>query len=199
MGFVGETIEPDVATIDAHELASGEPAAPRAFVWRGTRYEIETIASTWKSYKPDRGEKYVDRHWFEVITTGGERMRLYFDRRPKTLKRWWLFSTGDQPALKERAAGALDRYLDERGRITVYPSKLSLRRVALAYLAGKFEPERRYREPEVNELLQEWHTFGDWALLRRELFDLGFLNRTADGTHYWRDRDVHQELSSAPP
>ena len=32
----------------------------------------------------DRGEKYVDRHWFDVNTAAGERMRIYCERRIRT-------------------------------------------------------------------------------------------------------------------
>jgi hypothetical protein len=94
MSFVGEAIDADVGTMNPELIAQGEPAPPRAFSWRGKRYEVETVTKTWKSHKTDRGDKYVDRHWFEILTRDGETMRLYFDRRPKTLKRWFLFSTG---------------------------------------------------------------------------------------------------------
>jgi hypothetical protein len=38
----------------------------------------------------------------------------------------------------------------------------------------------------VNEVLRRHHAFGDWALLRRELFEAGLLARTRDGARYWR-------------
>jgi hypothetical protein len=36
----------------------------------------------------------------------------------------------------------------------------------------------------VNEILLEWHTFGDWALLRRWLCDWDHMERERDGTRY---------------
>ncbi|MCL2670440.1 MAG: DUF2087 domain-containing protein [Clostridiales bacterium] len=75
-------------------------------------------------------------------------------------------------------------FLDEAGRLKQYPAKRAKQLMALAYLAAKFEPERSYTETEVNELLNEWHNFGDWALLRRDLVDTGYLNRDKWGKAY---------------
>jgi ribosomal protein S18 acetylase RimI-like enzyme len=80
----------------------------------------------------------------------------------------------------------LARYLDAAGRLTQWPAKRSLREHALAYLAGKVASGRQYTEAEINHLLGEWHTFGDPALLRRELYDNQLLARTKDGARYWR-------------
>ena len=57
----------------------------------------------------------------------------------------------------------------------------------LNYLSGKFEYGRFYTEPEVNQVINEWHTFNDCFLLRRGLIDAGFLARTRDGARYWRE------------
>ena len=75
-------------------------------------------------------------------------------------------------------------FVDEEGRITQWPARQKVQRQAIAYLASRFEGGREYREREVNELLCRWHTFGDWALLRRLLFDWGHVDREADGTRY---------------
>ena len=79
----------------------------------------------------------------------------------------------------------LKNHLDVEGRLKWWPSKRSKQLVALDYLATKFEPGKTYSESEVNYLLNQWHTFGDPALLRRELFDDALLNRQLDGTEYW--------------
>ena len=91
--FVGEPIEPEADAFDPARLAMGEPDAPRRFRWRDRPFAVTTLLRRWRSFKTDRGEKYVDRHWFEVETESGEVMRLYCDRRPRTTeRRWWLFS-----------------------------------------------------------------------------------------------------------
>jgi hypothetical protein len=83
------------------------------------------------------------------------------------------------------AVSELERYLDATGRVRVYPSKNVRKRLVLAYLAFQFRPGQEYSEAEVNALLRGHHTFDDPALLRRDLFDWGFLDRTADGARYW--------------
>ena len=50
----------------------------------------------------------------------------------------------------------------------------------------KFETGKFYTEKEVNEVLNNSHTFGDAALLRRELFEKKFLDRELDGRKYWK-------------
>lgn len=80
-------------------------------------------------------------------------------------------------------------FVDEDGRLVAWPARQKAQRQAIAYLATRFEPGRDYHERDVNELLQAWHTFGDWALLRRMLFDWRFLDRQPDGSGY-RLRDA---------
>ncbi len=80
----------------------------------------------------------------------------------------------------------IDRYLDGSGKITQLPQKRAVRYKVLEYLADKFEPDSVYSEPEVNAVCNQWHTFGDYFLLRRELVDQGLLGRERDGSRYWR-------------
>lgn len=80
-------------------------------------------------------------------------------------------------------------FLDGEGRVIQLPKKQAKRQAVLAYLAGKFEPGRAYREKEVNELCLAWHTFNDYFLVRRSLVDAGLLLREPDGSRYWRDPD----------
>ncbi len=78
------------------------------------------------------------------------------------------------------------RYLlDAAGRITRWPSKQRERTAVFNYLLSHFETARRYTEREVNELLSQWHTFGDPVTLRRELVDAHLLLRERNGSSYW--------------
>ncbi len=79
----------------------------------------------------------------------------------------------------------LKNFLDNRNRLTAFPSKRKMKLAALFYLAGKLEPGRSYAEKEINELLCEWHTFNDPATLRREMYQNRFLDRAPDGSSYW--------------
>lgn len=80
---------------------------------------------------------------------------------------------------------ALAVLLDTRGRVTRWPSKLAQRQAVLAYLAQRFEVGIEYSEREVNDLILDWTTFGDFSLLRRELCAERHLARTSDGAKYW--------------
>jgi hypothetical protein len=75
-------------------------------------------------------------------------------------------------------------FVDDAGRLSRWPSRQKVQRAAIAYLAGKFTPGREYTEREANFLLMDWHSFGDWAMLRRALYDWKFLDRESDGTRY---------------
>ena len=79
---------------------------------------------------------------------------------------------------------SLNNVLDPEGRLVKFPSKRPMQMEALAYLAGKFSPDREYAEREVNGLLLECHTFGDPATLPRELYDRCFLDRDPYGKRY---------------
>lgn len=82
----------------------------------------------------------------------------------------------------------LQNYLDVQGRLKEWPSKRNkgrFQQLALEYLAAKFEPGIYYNEKEVNDLLNQYHTFGDPALLRRELYERCLVDRVRDGSAYW--------------
>lgn len=82
----------------------------------------------------------------------------------------------------------LRSYLDEQGRVKEWPSKRNrgkFQQLVLEYLRSKFDPTFIYTEKQVNALLNEHHTFGDPALLRRELFERGMLDRIPNGAAYW--------------
>jgi len=83
----------------------------------------------------------------------------------------------------------LQQFLDEEGRVVRWPSRKGDRLVGqqlvVEYLITKFEFGRTYSEREVNDQLNRWHTFMDWALLRREMFNRNLFNRTLDGRQYW--------------
>jgi hypothetical protein len=82
-------------------------------------------------------------------------------------------ATEAEPA--EEPEDEVVRRFIHRGRLLSVPAARGKRLVVLDYLAGLFEPGRRYPEPEVNELLVRYHP--DYAMLRRYLVDDGFLDR----------------------
>lgn len=78
----------------------------------------------------------------------------------------------------------VERFLDGDGRLEVWPSKQQDKQLVCEYLATKFVVGQSYSEVEVNDLLKAWHTFSDWPLLRRELYERHLLDRDPDGSNY---------------
>lgn len=97
--FVSEALEPVTADSDTGRMAVGEPGLPREFRWKGESLRIAAVLRTWRDTGPCRhgsGEVYVRKHWFEVATDSGQRMKIYFERQARArgakAARWWLFS-----------------------------------------------------------------------------------------------------------
>lgn len=81
----------------------------------------------------------------------------------------------------------IERFLDDQNKIKSWPAKKEMKLNILLYLSEKFETGIKYSEKEVNEIIMNWHTFGDFFLLRRGLIDLKLLRRTNDGKVYWKE------------
>ena len=84
----------------------------------------------------------------------------------------------------------LRRYLDATGRIVMWPPKRYDQEKVYHYVAAKFEDGRDYTEREVNDTLQQWCEANDFVTLRRELFNHFLLERTPNGSRYWKGTGV---------
>jgi phosphoribosylglycinamide formyltransferase-1 len=110
--FISEAIQPSVETYDTARMATGEPGLPREFTWRGQTIVVAGVLRTWRDTGKCRNgspELYVRKHWFEISTTGGDTMKIYFDRQPRGGRhgaRWWLFSLSEK---EEAPASSLAR------------------------------------------------------------------------------------------
>ena len=98
--------------------------------------------------------------------------------------RWYVCTDWMNP-IPERAMTAL---MDANGIVLRWPRRSAERLAVLDHLARKFEAGRVYSEKEVNQRLNEFHSFGDWAMLRRELFAGGWLDRNPRTGQYWLKR-----------
>ena len=81
--LVSEPLEPDPTSFSRAGVAPGAPAWPGRFTWRGQAYEIARIERAWKTTNADpyvRGDVYVRRHYADIETTCGVRLRIYADR-----------------------------------------------------------------------------------------------------------------------
>ena len=87
------------------------------------------------------------------------------------------------------------RFMDEKGRIKTWAAKKEFKIEILKYISTKFEYGRFYSEKEVNAIIEDWHTFGDYFLLRRGLIDYWLLSRTKSGSRYWKEeRDSNTSI-----
>jgi hypothetical protein len=98
----------------------------------------------------------------------------------------------------------ISAFLDEEGKIRQIPVPNRTKAPVLQYLAGKFEAGRDYKEKEVNSIIDAWHTFNDYFILRRLLVDYNLLARTPDGSRYWvveesisQKEDNQQDIGTA--
>lgn len=87
------------------------------------------------------------------------------------------------PALTPAARKALTQF-DAQGRLTRWPHKFSVQRLAMWVLWTHFDAKRIYTERDVNEILKRWNTWGDHVTLRRELIDHRLLTRKSDCSEY---------------
>ena len=86
-------------------------------------------------------------------------------------------------------AKGIEHFLDENGKLKQLPSKQSMKNLAYAYLAEKFSYDIEYTEQDVNSIVSQWHTFGDYFVLRRGLVENGWLKRLTDGSKYWKNKE----------
>lgn len=97
--LISQQIKPLLGTVDAGRAAiPGEPMLPAAFEWQRTEYPVLEVLESWKETGPcshGSGERYVNKHWYRIRTTGGE-MKIYFERKARSKqdakKRWWLYT-----------------------------------------------------------------------------------------------------------
>ncbi|MDF7639834.1 DUF2087 domain-containing protein [Lactobacillus sp. ESL0791] len=89
--------------------------------------------------------------------------------------------------MNETDKKTLERYLDEDGVVKTWPGKEKKRLLILQYLASKFEPGKKYSEPDVNLILRKY--IDNYVTRRRDLIDHQLLNRTDDGKTYWVEKE----------
>ena len=94
-----------------------------------------------------------------------------------------------ESVLSAHAAKALTQF-DTDGKLTRWPYKFAVQRIAMWGLWIRFDSKRRYTEKEVNGVLNAWHLYGDYATLRRELVNMDLLARKSDCSVYWKRPQV---------
>lgn len=99
-------------------------------------------------------------------------------------------------ARKERAKAEhltiVKRFFDGHTMRT-WPSKRRSRAHLLLFLVNFFEPGRTYSEQEINEILG--FLWSDFAFLRRELVEYGYLERDNTGS-YWLASELNGRVGT---
>ncbi|MGD8402359.1 MAG: metalloregulator ArsR/SmtB family transcription factor [Anaerolineales bacterium] len=104
-----------------------------------------------------------------------------------------LFSQQDLAAVVEDVdLNAYDRKVVEDyslpdGRLKTIPAQRKKLEAVLRFVVKAFEPDARYSEEQVNEILARYHE--DTATLRRELVGYGLMDREDGGGKYWRTKE----------
>ena len=95
-------------------------------------------------------------------------------------------ATGESVKADSERARVMKHFFKD-GKLTTIPANRKQRVHVLHYLLEQFEPGRQYPEKEVNKILTAFNE--DYATLRRELVNYGYLNR---------DKGIYQVATSLP-
>lgn len=85
-------------------------------------------------------------------------------------------------ALVERVSG----HFDAAGRLKRWPSRYGHQSLALWVLWSRLGAGTVYNEFDIGVVIRNNHLFGDHALIRRAMIDVGLVVRTIDGREYRR-------------
>lgn len=78
------------------------------------------------------------------------------------------------------------RHFDGAGRLARWPAKTWQQHLAIWALWSRLPSDLSMTERQVSARLNDWHGFGDAAILRRTMVERGMLSRTPDGRDYRR-------------
>jgi [ribosomal protein S5]-alanine N-acetyltransferase len=168
--FVSERIAPEPGHFDIAALARGEPAVPKAFTWRGQRYEVARTLAADKALGRDRGDAYVRRHYYDVETADALRMSLYFERNPSDRskpKAWWLYTLRYPEALLETPRLLLRRW--------TFADRDAFRRMTqdaetMRFMHDSVPLSNAEADAALQSTIERYAQlgFGDWAIVLRD-------------------------------
>jgi hypothetical protein len=79
------------------------------------------------------------------------------------------------------------------GKIVRWPKKIADKNIVLKYISTKIPVDKKFTETEINEMIIKSIFFDDYVLIRRELIENGYLNRTRDCREYWRTINAQED------
>ena len=86
--------------------------------------------------------------------------------------------------LERKEPSIEDKYF-KGGKLVNFPSKPNEQQEVYRIMSNWFEKNKKYSEPEINEIIKSKIETRDHATFRRDLVDNHFLNRGGDGKEYW--------------
>ena len=98
----------------------------------------------------------------------------------------WRLEADTTPVAHEARVKKTTRVFDVEGRLARWPGKRAQQELCLWFLWSKIPADQLFSERQISEYLDRLHLFGDPALLRRDLVDLGLMRRNRDGSDYRR-------------
>ncbi len=151
-------------------------------------YEVADLSAAAKSLRSQLGKLERLPTHVELLNmlarAAGFRNFQHF--RSEATARQGAQSSTDGPAVNRGLIEKAARHFDAAGRLLRWPARESQAVLCLFVLWSRIPRGESFTEREISELLGEWHTFGDHALLRRALVDYGLMARTVDGRKYVR-------------
>lgn len=136
----------------------------------------------------------ISHHMRKLVNAGVVTSTTDAQRHIYALKSDLLRDVRKEPMQEQSAAKPADfrektlRNFFDGDRLKSIPAQRKQRVIVLQKLLERFEPGRQYPEREVNDLLSTSHE--DYATLRRELVDYGFMVR---------EKGVYEVAESLPP
>ncbi len=109
-----------------------------------------------------------------LVTATPEAQSRIYTLRADELRELASTTSPEPPTEESEEARTLRAFFDGE-RLKQIPAQRKKRVVILRHLLTRFAPSREYSEREVNEMLKVAHE--DYATLRRELVDYGFMKR----------------------
>ncbi|MCK9328801.1 MAG: DUF2087 domain-containing protein [Bacteroidales bacterium] len=79
----------------------------------------------------------------------------------------------------------INKYFNDKQQLLRYPKKEKERLIVLQKILELFDPNKKYKETEVDSIIKNYFLNLDYILIRRAFIEYGFMDRKNDGTAYW--------------
>jgi hypothetical protein len=103
--------------------------------------------------------------------------------------------TAPEPQVDHAEVERLRRHFDAAGRLMRWPARTLVQHKVIWVLWSHLPRGQSMTERQISARLNDWHLFGDAAILRRTMLERGLITRNTDCTDYRRvEREPPPEL-----